>query len=76
MLLYRSKVNTEKREIGVVVHSGLSDEVIFLFQAIRGSIAHGVILSSTQITDEQDVPTLSGRTITLYNTNQGNKIYF
>ncbi|KAL4228516.1 hypothetical protein ACF0H5_011564 [Mactra antiquata] len=42
-----------------------------LLDAINGSIAHGVILSSTQITDEQNVRTMAGRTITLYNTNQG-----
>ncbi|XP_045209356.2 fasciclin-1-like [Mercenaria mercenaria] len=49
----------------------LKTNVDLLLQAIRGSIAHGFILSSTQISDEQDVPTLSGRTITLYNTRQG-----
>ncbi|XP_060585787.1 uncharacterized protein LOC132741599 isoform X2 [Ruditapes philippinarum] len=49
----------------------LKTNTALLLQAIRGSIANGVILSSTQISDEQDVPTLSGRTITLYNTNQG-----
>lgn len=42
-----------------------------ILEAIHGSIAHGVILSSTHITDEQDVTTLSGKIITLYNVNQG-----
>ncbi|WAR06644.1 BGH3-like protein [Mya arenaria] len=42
-----------------------------LLEAVHGSIAHGVILSSTQIPQEQEVTTLSGRTITLYNTEHG-----
>lgn len=44
-------------------------------QAIHGSIAHGVMLSSTQILDKQDVQTLSGRTITLYSSEEGTSLY-
>ncbi|XP_052254628.1 uncharacterized protein LOC127860548 isoform X2 [Dreissena polymorpha] len=42
-----------------------------ILDALHGSIAPGVILSSTQITGEMEVPTLAGKTITLHPTETG-----
>lgn len=43
----------------------------YFLQAIKGSIVHGAMLSSSQVQEELEIPTMSGHSMTLYNSETG-----
>lgn len=45
-----------------------------LASAIKGCIVHGAMLSSSQIQEEVEIPTMSGHSMTLYNSDTGIRV--